>query len=286
MKEIRKLILIILLFYMLKSSYLYFFYYDSYFIQFLDVGQGDSIIVGSPGAGRLIIDGGGNWDLDMYLSGIQTLPFCKLDYIILTHAHVDHLIGLNRLMDRCRVRNIMFNDISYSSETFQDFKKKINESRNYEDTSAANISNLVSGQTFKLGKLEFYVAWPDRSLLKNDIPGSGINKTSVVVLLDYGKFEVLFTGDLDGILLEKATTEFLLKHIDGNLDVLKVPHHGSNDGRNFAFYKSLAPKYCVISVGHQNRYGHPHPDQFDDLKKLGCKILRTDENGTIEFKLK
>lgn len=243
-------------------------------LEFFDVGQGDSIYVSTVNGKKILIDGGDNYEADYKLA--KTMPFwsCRLDAIILTHPHYDHIKGLNRILNRCKVGTVMFNDVDFTSRVFSDFKSLIGN---------INVKNVLTGDEFVIDGVTFKVLWPTKEFLQNKV--ADINEVSVILFLDYGEFEALFLGDAGAKDLGKVDLASIKPLIDGDLEVIKVPHHGSKFGLNKAFYEALKPKNCVISVGKDNKFGHPSPDVVDFLQSINCNVMRTDQIGDINMRV-
>ena len=243
-------------------------------IEFWDVGQGDAIYISTPNGKKILIDGGDNFEVDYKVSKLMPFYSCYLDLVILTHPHYDHLYGLNRIMRRCKIGAVMFNDVDYPSRDFELFK---------EMSKKFNIKNVYAGDSFTIDKVEFKVLWPSKDFLNRKI--TDINDVSIIILLDYGDFEVLLTGDATDKVLGKIDLDSVKSLIDGEFDVLKVPHHGSKYSLEKRFYADLKPKKCIISVGAINKFGHPSPDAIKYFEETGCEIFRTDEMGDIKMKV-
>jgi competence protein ComEC len=243
-------------------------------IDFLDVGQGDAILISTPNGKRVLIDGGDNFETDFEIS--KRIPFysCYIDVLVLTHPHYDHIVGLNRLMQRCKIGTVMFNDVDFTSRDFERFKSL---------SSFFDTKNVYAGESFKLDGVLFKVLWPTKEFLKNNV--ADINDVSIVMFLDYGDFEALFTGDATDKVLGRVDMSMFEGFVDGGFDVLKVPHHGSKYSLHKSFYSKLKPNTCVISVGKDNKFSHPFPSVIDYFKSIKCNTLRTDEVGDIKMKI-
>ncbi len=239
-------------------------------IHFWDVGQGDSTYIVTPHGSKILIDGGDNFESDFKLSTLVPFFSCNLDLIILTHPHYDHIKGLSRIMSRCKISTIMFNDVDFASRDFSYFKDL---------AKKFNVKNVYQEDEFTIDGVVFKILWPTKEFLQSKI--DDINETSVVVFLDYGNFEALFLGDAGSEDLAKIDLNSIKPLIDGDLEVLKVPHHGSKFGLNEAFYEELKPKTCIISVGKDNKFGHPTKEVVEYLSDIRCNILRTDLDGDI-----
>lgn len=239
-------------------------------LEILDVGQGDSILITTPNGKRVLVDGGDNYESDYEIS--KRIPFysCYIDILILTHPHYDHIVSLNRIMQRCRIGTVMFNDVSFDSRDFRLFKQL---------SSNFNVKNMYAGESFELDGVNFIFLWPDKEFMQNKI--TDLNDMSFVFLLDYGDFEALLTGDATEKVLGRLDFNKIDEFTDGNFEVLKIPHHGSKYSLHKVFYSKIKPEVCVISVGKKNKFNHPHSGLIDYLNETGCKVLRTDESGDV-----
>ena len=244
-------------------------------IEVWDVGQGDSIFITTPNGRKILIDGGDNFEADFKLS--NKIPFysCYIDLVVLTHPHYDHINGLNRVLQRCRVGTLMFNDVDFASLQWERFKAI---------ASDMDVKNTYVGDVFKLDNVELKIMWPSKYFLQKNI--ADINDVSIVMLLDYGNFEMLLTGDATDKVLGNISFSDVEPYIEGDFDVLKVPHHGSKYSLHSGFYSNLKPATCVISVGEGNKFGHPSPTVIKYFEDTGCKVLRTDEDGDIKIVVK
>lgn len=237
---------------------------DNYFLM-LDVGQGDSYLL-SLENNNILIDTGGMY----FRNGIAkytTIPLLKslginkLDYLILSHGDYDHMGEAVNLINNFKVEKVIFNCGSYN-DLEETLIKKLNKKKikYYSCINELNINN---------NKLEFL----NTKIYDNE------NDNSNVIYFNYNNYKFLFMGDA-GIEKEK---DILDKYNLKDIDFLKVGHHGSNTSSSKIFIESINPKYSLISVGENNRYGHPNKEV---LKKLNnSKIFRTDINGSIEIKL-
>ena len=238
-------------------------------ITFFDVGQGDSIYIKTHSGERLLIDGGESSDVDYKISQKFIFPQCFFDYIILTHPHLDHYGGLLRVTQHCGFKYFTFNDVQCKSNACKYF------------SGISNKKSILIGDNISFNDVTIKVLWPD---LKNtNIDYSNPNNLSVVLFIDYGEFEALLTGDAQKEVLESINVSEIAPFIQNGLDIYKVSHHGAVNGMSESLLQSLKPINCVISVGKDNPYNHPHKPVLTQLKKIGCNILRTDELGDISF---
>ncbi len=267
-----KNILIVLIFYLLlKGSYL-LLTKEGAEINIVDVGQGDAIYIRTKNGRKIIIDGGPNYELDNFLQERSILGNCTVDLVILTHPHADHVKGLNRLIKRCQVKQVLNNIVSHDSKVYKAWLEGI---------SSYNAKQVKAGDTFVVDGLTFIVLWPQGYYGSSS---KKKNNSSIVVLLDYGPFEALFMGDLEADASSKIDLGLIEGYLDGRLELYKVPHQGARDAHNVGLVKYLMPEVCVISVGN-NSFGHPHEEVVNSLRGMGCDVRKTSEEGTIKISL-
>ena len=233
-------------------------------IYFLDVGQGDASVIISSSGQVVMIDSGPNEKL--ILNHLKNLNISHIDLLIATHAHADHITGMDKIIAKYKPRAFMDPGISHTSQTYI---RMINAIEKY------NIKYYQStARKIQLGLMNFSVL-PSAS---PKIYVSEFNNNSVVIKLEYKNFSCLYTGDI-----ERGRENQLVKISSSNLesDIIKIPHHGSLHSSTPAFIKKVNPKVAIISCGHNNKYGHPNIKTLERLEKNGIDIYRTDTNGTI-----
>ena len=216
-------------------------------VSFLDVGQADSILINANNK-YMLIDAGNNEDGEKLVMYLKSLGIEKFDYVVGTHAHEDHIGGMDNIIDSFDIGTFYMPDVITTTKTFEDVLDSL-EKKNL------NFDTPQIGSTFDLGKAKIETIYVGKD-------SKNLNNSSIILKLTYGNVSFLFTGDTES-------------------DVLKVAHHGSNTSSSNAFLKKVNPKYAIISVGTGNSYGHPKSVILDRLEKLGTKIYRTDELGTI-----
>lgn len=232
-------------------------------IYFLDVGQGDaSVIIASTGE-VVLIDSGPNEDV--ILNHLKKLGISHIDLVIASHPHADHITGMDTIIDIYKPRAYMDPGIPHTTRTYE---------RVLEAIERNNVKYYYATERrIKLGPM----------ILSVLPPGSfgDLNNDSAVIRLDFGQFSCLFTGDI-----EKEREAELIRVAKDKLDVdvLKVPHHGSSTGTTIALLKATTPKIAIISCGKGNPYGHPHSETLEVLQNTGVTVYRTDINGTILIK--
>lgn len=241
-------------------------------VSFLDVGQGDAILIQTPAGKKILIDGGESSEkLLAALSSRLSWFDRQLDYVILTHPHADHVKGLNGLFGRYRLSEAVATLVNHSASTYKFWLDNIRD-RQIKLTAAAAPQELVLDSGISLKILS-----PVGSLADQTV--DNLNNSSLVLLLTYGRTRWLLMGDAEtGV--EKT---LLSRGEDINAQVLKVAHHGSSGATSPEFLAAVGPQLAVISVGKPNDFGHPHERTLNRLQRAGAKILRTDEQGTIDI---
>lgn len=229
-------------------------------IWFLDVGQADSILIQDNDT-YMLIDAGNNEDGEKLVSYFQSLGIESFQYVIGTHAHEDHIGGMNDIIDNFNIGTFYMPDAITTTATFESVLDSL---------EAKNIAfqTPTVDSTFELGDATIdvlYVGTDDTDL----------NNTSIVLKLTYGNISILFMGDAE------KEVETIIEKKDISADVLKVGHHGSNTSSSKTFLEKVNPSYAIISVGTGNSYGHPSNTTIQNLENLNTKIYRTDESGTI-----
>lgn len=238
---------------------------DSYFeVHFIDVGQADCSLVLCDDK-SLLIDGGNVADSSLVVSYLLNLGIESLDYVICTHAHEDHVGGLNGPLNKFKVNcNIFAPATGASTKCYKDFIDAVSK-----QDKSLTIPN--AGYSFMLGSAEVKFLGPVRE------DYSDINNTSIVTKITYKNTSFLFTGDAE----TEAEADILDAGFDVSADVLKVGHHGSENSTSYRFLRDILPSIAVISVGANNDYGHPTEEALSRLRDADVKVYRTDVQGNI-----
>ena len=234
-------------------------------VSFIDVGQADSILIQTPGGKNVLIDAGNNGDATTIVSYLKAQNISRLDYVIATHSHEDHIGSMDTVINTFDIGQVVMPKESSNTQTFHDVLTAI-------ANKGLKPIEAKAGVKLDLGS-ELYA----ELLAPNSTGYHDINDYSAVLRLVYGKNSFLFTGDAE------TQSESEMLHLGSQLkvDVLKVGHHGSRTSSTATFLKLVAPKYAVISVGKGNSYGHPTGEALGRLTGVGATIYRTDESGTI-----
>ena len=237
-------------------------------IHFIDVGEGDSILLEIEGKSALI-------DTGNLISGPRLVKYLKekgiekLDYLILTHPHPDHIGGVFFILPALKVEKIYDN-----GQELDGLRKTCAIYRWYEDLvrKRKNYAVLISGDSLSLGSLTLEVLWPP------EVPtSSDFNAFSLLIMVKGGGFSCLLTGDLTAA----GERELLIREVNLKADVLKVGHHGAEDATSEEFLEAVSPGIAVISVDKDNFWGYPSAKVLERLKKAGVKVYRTDREGDI-----
>jgi competence protein ComEC len=242
-------------------------------VHFIDVGQGDSILVRFPGGRTMLVDAGGKMgDLEggrvvgdaTVVPYLRRLGINKLDVLVITHPHGDHAGGVPAVVEKLDVGAVVTSPAPGLEELLSGHA-----------FSRVPVYRVEAGQSLQIDRrVEVLVLGPDG----RSPAGEDLNNASVVLRLDYGDISFLLTGDVE----EEAQRAMLAAGLELEADILKVPHHGS---RFFepCFFSAVSPEYAVIQVGERNRFGHPAQETLDALLYTGAEIFRTDRDGAVMF---
>ena len=241
-------------------------------LHFFDVGQGDSIYLRTIEGNDVLIDGGPG---DIVLSKLgRVMPFSdrKIELMILTHPHADHVAGLVEVLKRFEVDKVLVSDLFYGTETYKRFLELL------EEKQVEVIRPKLGQRIFLDNQTVLDVLYPING--KFDPLPSDPNDASTLIRLSFGKINVFLTGDAG------REIESLLVSLDIPLEseILKIGHHGSRHSSQADFIAAVDPDYAVIQVG-KNSYGHPHEEVVGALEQSDLELLRTDEQGDIVFEL-
>ena len=231
-------------------------------VTYLDVGQGDSTFIELPDQKCMLIDAAEPEHSGEIKSYIHSEGYNKIDYLVATHPHSDHIGGMSSIVDSFDIGAVYMPKVQTNTRVFEDLLTSIQKKH-------LKIKEAKAGtQILKGNDLEIRVVSP------TDDHYSDLNDYSAVVHLTYGENSFLFMGDA-----EKKSENQIKEPIQA--DVLKVGHHGSEYSSGTDFLKDVSPEYAIISCGKGNKYGHPDSETITKLKKLGTNVFRTDKQGNI-----
>ncbi|RKZ09170.1 hypothetical protein DRQ25_07280 [Candidatus Fermentibacteria bacterium] len=236
-------------------------------VSYLDVGQGDAILVEAVGGRTLLFDGGpdaGGPLEPAVVFRLNELNVDTIDILAFSHPHADHVGGLASVMRNFTVLEVLDPGMPYSSWLYEDFLNSVMD-------EGCPYSFLETGMTFHLSQLVTVCVVS----VGSEEADLNINENSALLRITCGKFSTLLTGDMEENSERTLTCSAL------PVTVLKVPHHGSLTSIFPPYLRRLNPQIAVFSAGRNNRFGHPHPRVIEIYQELGSEILRTDTQGTI-----
>ena len=235
---------------------------DTLRVNYIDVGQGDSIFIQLPNKETMLIDAGEAYEVDNVINYLNNLGIKKIDYVVGTHPHTDHIGGLEEVINTFDVGAIYMPKVSSNSKTFEDLLTTISNKGLKVKTAKSGVVVLSEDNL----KLEF--------IAPNSDNYSNLNNYSAVLKLTYLDNTFLFMGDAETLSEDEITS-------DVDADVIKVGHHGSDSSSSVEFVKKVSPEYAIIMVGEGNSYNHPYQSIIDRYESVGAKVLRTDLDGNI-----
>lgn len=236
-------------------------------VHYIDVGQGDCSLVVCDGQ-TLLIDAGENGHETEVINYLRLLGIDKLDYIIATHPHSDHIGGLPEVIEEFGIDNIIMPRLTKEqTPTTKTYTRMLEEIK----ASGAKVISAKVGSTYTLGEASFEILGPVSDSAED------LNSMSVVAKVTHGENSFLFMGDAES----DEEREIIGAGVDLDADVLKMGHHGSNTSSCKEFLAEVTPEICVIMCGEDNDYGHPHKEPLERLKKYTNEIYRTDICGDI-----
>lgn len=231
-------------------------------VHFIDVGQGDSILIESPNGKTMLVDGGVKGAGQQVVSYLRELGVSKLDIVVATHPDADHIGGLIPVLNSMTIEQFYDSGKVHTSQTFEEMLMLIDEKNiPYDVPTPGDNIKFDEDVTVKV--------------LNANEQASDNNDASIVLKIVYGNVSFLLTGDA-GIALEKEMMQY-----DVSATVLKAGHHGSNTSSSEDFIRAVKPEVTILSYGKDNKYGHPHAEVVDRLQEIGSKIYATADIGTI-----
>ena len=235
---------------------------DTLRVNYIDVGQGDSIFIQLPNKETMLIDAGEAYKSENVINYLNNLGITKIDYVVGTHPHTDHIGGLESVVNTFDIGSIYMPKASSTSKTYLDLLTTISNKGLKVKTAKSGVVVLDDNNL----KLEF--------IAPNSDSYSELNNYSAVLKLTYLDNTFLFMGDAETLSEDEITSEI-------KADVIKVGHHGSDSSSGIEFVKKVSPEYAIITVGEGNSYNHPYQPIIDRYTSIGAKVLRTDLDGNI-----
>ncbi len=237
---------------------------------FCDVGQGDGILIITPGGKQILVDGGPGKKITQCLS--SKMPFWdrNIELMIATHPQQDHIEGQIDVFEKYRVSLVAHTGVDNKAQFFIQWKKDL-------QNEGSKVTIVRRGDRISAGDVFLEVLWPSSEKEEEwkQMAPADLNESSLVLRLSWGSFCAYLTGDI--------TKEILNGLVDKQCEVLKVAHHGSKTGTDEQTIAKSGAKIAVIQVGKNNRYGHPNKEVIDVLNDKHIQILRNDIEGDIKF---
>lgn len=231
-------------------------------VHYLDVGQGDSIFVELPNNETMLIDAAESYQSENIINYLKNLNYQKIDYVIGTHPHTDHIGGLKNIINTFEIGKIYMPKVVSTTKTYESLLMAIKD-KNLKINTAKAGTSIIDTDALKINILA-----PNNSIYTE------LNNYSVVTKITYGTTKFLFMGDA-----EKLSENEIKENVTA--DVIKIGHHGSNTSSSIDFIKKVNAKYGIISVGLNNKYNLPKEETITNWENSGTKIYLTSTNGTI-----
>ena len=231
-------------------------------VHYLDVDQGDSIFIELPNNETMLIDAAESYQSENIINYLKNLNYQKIDYVIGTHPHTDHIGGLKNIINTFEIGKIYMPKVVSTTKTYESLLMAIKD-KNLKINTAKAGTSIIDTDTLKINILA-----PNNSIYTE------LNNYSVITKITYGTTKFLFMGDA-----EKLSENEIKENVTA--DVIKIGHHGSNTSSSIDFIKKVNAKYGIISVGLNNKYNLPKEETITNWENSGTKIYLTSTNGTI-----
>ena len=239
-------------------------------VHFIDVGQGDSILIRSDGYTALI-DAGENDQGKTVTEYLRGQGITKIDYLLMTHPHSDHIGGMDTVIKEFEIGKVIMprlpDSMTPTTRTYTEVLEAIMD-------RDLKITPARVGNSYELGQGVLTILGPDRDY-------DELNNTSLVCRFEYQGRRFLFTGDME----TPVESDMLEDEVDLRADVLKLGHHGSSTSTSKRFYRAVDPDYCIALCGEGNSYGHPHRETLALVREDGAAFYRTDYQGDLLFQV-
>ena len=231
-------------------------------VHYLDVGQGDSIFIELPNNETMLIDAAESYQSENIINYLKNLNYKKIDYVIGTHPHTDHIGGLKDIINTFEIGKIYMPKVVSTTKTYESLLMAIKD-KNLKINTAKAVTSIIDTDALKIN-----------ILAPNNSTYTELNNYSVVTKITYGSTKFLFMGDA-----EKLSENEIKENVTA--DVIKIGHHGSNTSSSIDFIKKVNAKYGIISVGLNNKYNLPKEEIITNWENSGTKIYLTSINGTV-----
>lgn len=231
-------------------------------VHFIDVGQGDAVLV-TCGGHAMLVDAGDYSKGTAIQNYLQKQKVKKLDYLVLTHPDSDHIGGAPVIISKFGIGKVFMSNYEKDNKTYLKLIQAL-------DNKRLKYTTPEPGTRYSLGTAEITILAPNGTY---DNP----NDASIALMVRNGENKFLFTGDAG----EDAEQDMLAAGMDLSADVYKAGHHGSRTSTSREFFEAVRPSCAVISCGEDNSYGHPHAETLNTFRMNGVRVYRTDEDGTI-----
>ncbi|EKD63821.1 MAG: hypothetical protein ACD_51C00189G0002 [uncultured bacterium] len=241
-------------------------------VYFLDVGQGDSILIKTPSDKIILIDGGPGTEVLTELNSV--LPFFtkKIDLLVLTHPHADHVEGLAPVTERYAIDKALITGVEYENEYYEEFLSNLSD-----DETTVYFANEMTDFSFDDGVF-VDVLYPFESIDGRSF--DDLNDSSIVMRISYNDWSVLLAGDIG----KSVERELVSNGAILDSDVFKASHHGSKNSNSSYFLEAVSPNIVVVQVG-ENDFGHPTEEAIRNFENAGAEVFRTDQDGRVEISL-
>lgn len=235
-------------------------------VSIIDVGQGDSILIKTPGDKFIIVDSGSTNEKDKLYAYLNSIEIGGIHAVVATHPHEDHIGNLDNIIQDYNIMEVYMPKVSANTKAFENLLNSIKQKGLRIKTAKAGVEFEIDGVAFEF-------------LAPNSDEYEDVNNYSGVLRVSYGEKTFLLMGDAEKL----SEGEIIESGADVKADVIKIGHHGSSTSSSEKFIKAVNPEYAVISCGQGNDYNHPHRETISLLNNLKIETFRTDLDGTITF---
>lgn len=241
---------------------------SSFELHVLDVGQGDAILLRTAEGQNILVDGGPGQTVLEELGEVLSPFDRRLDLVILTHPHEDHVAGLVEVLRRFEVGEVLLSAPEYDNQAYEALMEEIAERE-------IPYSFADDDNDFEFGDVKLDVLFPFEPFTGDDM--ENVNNASPVIKVVWGEVEVLLAGDAE----QEVEAQLLAAGAPVSADIIKAGHHGSRSSSTEAFLKAVGAELMLISCGTGNDYGHPHEETLEKATDMGMEVRRTDLEGRI-----